>query len=105
MSQFHENLDRALDLSQRILNLARESEWGEMAKLDQERMPILKSLFNNLESQPFLADYQDRLEEILSLNEQALRVCREARSPMLKMGRQLKQGRTAVAAYLKQSHD
>ncbi len=105
MSQVQENLDRALDLSRRIVNLARESEWGEMEQLDLERLPILKSLFNDPESQPVLADYRDRLEEILSLNDQALALCGEARGAMLTKGRRLKQGRTAVAAYLKQSRD
>ncbi len=105
MSQLQDNLDQAMDLSQRILSLARNAEWGEMERLDRQRLPLLQTLFNDPDLTAQLEGHEQQIETILSLNEQALAVCSEARGGMLKMSRNLKQGRVALKAYRKQSYD
>ncbi|MET0029756.1 MAG: flagellar protein FliT [Candidatus Thiodiazotropha sp.] len=102
MSRIQENLEQALDLSQRILNLARNAEWGEMERLDRQRLPLLQTLFNDPQSP---SGFEDQIQTILALNEEALAVCSQARGGMEKKGRNLKLGRVALQAYRKQSTD
>ncbi|MET0066187.1 MAG: flagellar protein FliT [Candidatus Thiodiazotropha sp.] len=105
MSRLQENLDQATDLSQRILNLARNAEWAEMERLDRERLPLLQTLFNGSEPLADVEAFEDQIQAILALNEEALVVCSQARGGMQKKGRNLKLGRVALQAYRKQSSD
>jgi hypothetical protein len=105
MSHFQENLNQVLDLSQRIINLAQASDWTQVEQLDRQRKQILETLFNDQEFQANIEQYQQQVQDILALNDQALTCCSNTRKSMVKKGRHLKLGREAIAAYHKQSYD
>jgi murein L,D-transpeptidase YcbB/YkuD len=101
MSQLQDNLNRAIELSQHIIDLAKGSSWQEMEQADQQRMSILKSIFDDEQLKANPADFEPQVQQLLELNEQALTLCGDARGELSQKGRKLKQGRDAIAAYKK----
>ncbi|ODB85367.1 hypothetical protein A3195_17375 [Candidatus Thiodiazotropha endoloripes] len=105
MSQLQKNLTQALELSQRIFDLAQDSAWSDMEQADRQRRPFLESIFNDREFKLKPGDYESQMRQIVALNEQALALCAEARGELSKQGRNLKLGRQALSAYKNNSFD
>ncbi|MES9975078.1 hypothetical protein [Candidatus Thiodiazotropha sp. LNASS1] len=105
MTQLVQNLNLALELSQEIVRLAGEKRWSDMDELDRQRMQILESIFADPEMRTGHGDFEDQLEQIVALNNQAMAICTEAREGVIQDGKRLKLGKEAVNAYLKQSYD
>ncbi|MEW8657924.1 MAG: hypothetical protein AB2603_06290 [Candidatus Thiodiazotropha endolucinida] len=105
MTQLVQNLNLALELSQEIVRLAGEKRWSDMDELDRQRMRILESIFADPEMRTRHRDFEDQLEQIVALNNQAMAICTEAREGVIQDGKRLKLGKEAVHAYLKQSYD
>ncbi|MCG8486734.1 MAG: hypothetical protein MI756_04625 [Chromatiales bacterium] len=105
MSQLQQNLSQAVELSQRIFDLAQDSAWTEMEQADRQRITLLESIFSDAEFQQKSDDYEPQLRQIVDLNEQALALCADARGKLNQQGRSLKVGRQALSAYKKNSFD
>ncbi|MEW8263545.1 MAG: hypothetical protein AB2736_14375 [Candidatus Thiodiazotropha taylori] len=105
MSQLQQNLTQALELSQRIYDLAKHSAWSDMDQADQQRRDLLESIFNDSEYKLKPDVYRLQVEQIIDLNEQALALCSDARVQLSQQGRRVKVGRQALSAYKKNSAD
>ena len=105
MLQLRDNLDLALELSTEIIRLAREEAWSDMEQLDRQRMQILESVFSHTEIRANPQKFEDIIQQLVELNDQAIDLCAKARGAVIKEGQSLKQGREAIAAYRKQSYD
>ncbi|MEJ2621785.1 MAG: hypothetical protein P8163_16475 [Candidatus Thiodiazotropha sp.] len=105
MSQLQQNLSQALDLSQRIYDLARDAAWSEMEQADRQRKALLEKIFNDTEFKLKSGAYQPQVEKIVALNQQALALCSDAKVKLNQRGRSLKVGRDALSAYKKNSYD
>ncbi|MCG7900795.1 MAG: hypothetical protein JAY99_20020 [Candidatus Thiodiazotropha lotti] len=105
MSQLQQNLNQALELSQRIFDLAQDAAWTEMEQVDRQRLTLLESIFSNAEFQQKSDDYEPQLSKIVDLNEQALALCADARGKLNRQSRSLNVGRKALTAYKKNSFD
>jgi hypothetical protein len=67
-------------------------------------MQLLESIF----SDPNLTRseaFEDRIQQIISLNDQTMALCQEAKKDVMQDGKKLKLGKTAIKAYRKQSQD
>jgi hypothetical protein len=91
-------------MSEEISHLATEKQWPEMEQLDRKRMQLLEGLFADPE---FSAskEFQDQIQQIVALNDQAMSICEEAREGLIREGQTLKLGKEAIRAYGKQSRD
>jgi hypothetical protein len=105
MDQLHKDIALALDLSEQIVNLAKEKDWSKMEQLDTERMDLLKAVFtspsfSNKKNSP---EVKRKLDTISSLNSEAIDLCSQAKDGMLADGRTLRRGRDAIQAYKEQT--
>lgn len=105
MSKLQQNLTQALELSQRIVDLAQESAWAEMEEVDRQRKPVLESLFRDAEFKINPDNYQLQMQKIVALNEQALTLCADAKGELKQKSHTLKLGKNAISAYQKNSFD
>ncbi|PUB73550.1 MAG: hypothetical protein DBP03_13385 [gamma proteobacterium symbiont of Ctena orbiculata] len=102
--QLERDLKQALELSQDIFRLAGEKQWSELQQLDQRRMQLLESIFND---PALIRDrvFEERIEQILALNERTVAICEEARDAVMEDGKRVRLGKEAIQAYRKQSQD
>jgi hypothetical protein len=105
LSQLQHNLSQALDLSQKIYDLAQQTAWSEMELADRQRRILLESIFEDVELKQSPDLYQPMMQRILELNEQTLALCSAARVKLNKEGRSLNVGKQALSAYKKNSFD
>ncbi|MBT2970117.1 MAG: hypothetical protein B6D72_05920 [gamma proteobacterium symbiont of Ctena orbiculata] len=104
MPQLEQNLEHVLELSHEIFRLAGERQWSELQQLDQRRMQLLESVFND----PALTRdraFEERIEQILALNDRTVAICEEARAAVVEDGKKVRLGKEAIQAYRKQSQD
>jgi hypothetical protein len=101
MTQPREKLSSAIDLSNRILELADAQEWAQVEQLDGERMELLKAVFSDPDLDRTDPEIRSQLQQVLQLNDQAVGICSNAREGLVSDGRKLQQGKEAVSAYLK----
>ncbi len=104
MPTLDQNLKRAFELSQEILRLAGEEQWSELEQLDQKRMQTLKAIFADPEASRS-EGFEERVQQIVALNDCTVAICEEAREGVMKDGKKLKLGRDAIQAYRKQAQD
>ncbi|MES9968756.1 MAG: flagellar protein FliT [Candidatus Thiodiazotropha sp.] len=104
MPTLEQNLKLAFELSQEIFRLAEEEQWSELEELDRKRMQSLKAIFADPEASKS-AGFEERMQQIVSLNDRTVALCEAAREDVMRDGKKLKLGRDAVQAYRKQSRD
>ncbi|MES9940570.1 MAG: hypothetical protein ABW104_18415 [Candidatus Thiodiazotropha sp. 6PLUC2] len=105
MLELREKLDLAIEMSNEIIRLAEDEAWSDMQELDRQRMQVLELAFNDAELKSNPKNYEAIVQQIVGLNNRALRICSKARGVVSEKGRTLKLGREAIAAYHKQSFD
>ncbi|MES9863614.1 MAG: hypothetical protein ABW157_21740 [Candidatus Thiodiazotropha sp. LLP2] len=105
MSQLQQNLIQAIELSQRIVDLAQDSAWAEMEEMDHQRKPVLESIFSDADFKVNPGKYEVQMDKIVNLNNQALTLCADAKGDIKQKNRTLKLGREAISAYQKNSFD
>ncbi|WP_316368203.1 flagellar protein FliT [Candidatus Thiodiazotropha sp. CDECU1] len=104
MPTLEQNLKLAFELSQEILRLAGEEQWSELEQLDHKRMQTLKVIFADPEASSS-EGFEERVQQIVALNDRTLAICEAARVDVMKDGKKLKLGRDAIQAYRKQAQD
>ena len=97
------NISRTLELSHRIIELGEQGEWDKVQALDDERLKLLQSVFTDQAFEPRRGEFRDRLETLLSLNEEAVALCAKARRDSMANSRAAKRGAQAITAYRKQT--
>lgn len=104
MPTLEQNLKLALDLSQEIYRLAGEQQWPELEELDRKRMQTLEAIFADPEATRS-DGFEERVQQIVALNDRTVTICEEAREGVMKDGKKLKLGKNAIQAYRKQAQD
>ena len=97
-----QNLWSAVELSEQITILAQKGDWQQMAQLDQQRFRLLEALFSDQEVAILDEDTRLQLQNIIKLNDQALKFCAESKASTLADSRRIRRGKEAVSAYQKQ---
>jgi hypothetical protein len=105
MEQLHKDIALALDLSEQIVNLAKENDWSQMERLDAERMDLLKSIFtdHSFDATKISPEVKRKLDSISSLNSEAIDLCSQAKDELQADGQTLRRGRAAIKAYKEQT--
>jgi hypothetical protein len=103
LDQFNENLAQTIDLSQQIIELGKQGEWEQVQALDGKRLSLLRTLFSDKTSDAQRGKFQEQIERLLRLNEEAVAICTQARSASMANSRAAKRGAQAISAYRKQS--
>ena len=70
---------RILDLSQRLLELAKSARWDEMIQLETERRQLIDKLFSHPKIDTVLSNMSDLLEQVLNLDAQSIDLSVSAR--------------------------
>ena len=102
MKSHSQNLWSAVELSEQITRLAQKGDWQQMAQLDQQRFRLLEALFSDQAVAILDEDVRLQLQNIVELNDQALKFCAESKASTLADSRRIRRGKEAVSAYQKQ---
>ena len=70
----------------------------------RKRMKILEAIFADPEATGS-EGFEERVQQIVALNDRTATLCEEAREGVMKDGKKLKLGRDAIQAYRKQAQD
>ncbi|ADJ29041.1 flagellar protein FliT [Nitrosococcus watsonii] len=92
-------LDELLVLSQKMLLKAQESAWRELAELQAERDGLLQHSFSREQILVMLPSARQRLERLLSLNEEIAALCQLERNRFSQEIKKLHQGSQARDIY------
>lgn len=95
-------LSSIVDLSGRIVRLAEQKDWAELARLDRQRRRMLEDIFSSVPVSELDERVKQELQLVAQLNDQALRLCAESRKSLTMDNRKLQRGKEAVAAYRQQ---
>lgn len=96
-------LDRLVSLSERMLGLARAGRWEDVAQAEVERQAALRRLGDITAlapDDPGVQLIRERLQAILDLNAEAMRLGGAVREALAAQIRTLNEGRLARRAYL-----
>lgn len=102
MNNYAEKLAAAVELSNRIVQVAEEKDWHQLGRLDQQRKGLLEDVFSDASRLKADSELKRAVQKIIQLNEQALHLCAESRESLSADGHKIKRGREAVAAYQQQ---
>lgn len=91
--------DRVKDISGRMLLLARENDWGQVAELEKQRQPLLQECFAKAHSNALAADIAAEINAILLLNNEVSALGALFRRSLGGDIQTRKVGRKASAAY------
>ncbi|ADE15428.1 conserved hypothetical protein [Nitrosococcus halophilus Nc 4] len=92
-------LDVLLVLSQKMLLKAQQGAWQELADLQAERERVLQQAFPQGKALVAFPFARQRLEQLLSLNEQTAALCQQERDHFAQGLRKLQQGSQACDTY------
>ena len=93
MSSRYTELDRALDITRRMLACAQSGDWDAVIRLETQRRECMGS------SGLMSVAPRDMLEEMLTLNEAVVALVEQQRHEASAQLRKVQQGRLAVPAY------
>ncbi len=90
-------------LSQRMLELARKSNWPEVARLEAERQVVIEGLFSHPAIQEQLASVADTLAEVIAFDRECILLGEQTQTSATSENCRLQQGHRAAIAYLDNS--
>jgi hypothetical protein len=97
-----ERLRLAIELGNRIIELAHLQDWSGIGQLDADRMKLLEEIFSDPDLDVADKEIRSQLQRLLQLNDEAVEICARTREALVVDGRKIRQGREAISAYLKQ---
>jgi Flagellar protein FliT len=88
--------------SERMLQAAREGRWDHVLELENERELRMKSFFNTIENGVSVGvNVRTAIERVVAMDRQISVLCEDAKAEVVNSLRDIRNSRSAAAAYLK----
>jgi hypothetical protein len=94
-------LQKILQFSQQMLQLAEAEEWEELVELEAERRQLIAATFPLTAKQAAIPSTVTDLEQIIELDHQLMGLCSKARRKIGSVLGKINKGRQATTAYRK----